>query len=249
MPEIDIVLVEPIYEGNVGFAARVMKNFGFTRLVLINPCRLGNEADARASHAYDVLHGAETCTIEDVFARSNIVIATTGTVSKSVCHAMRMPFYSPKELRERIKDVDVRISILFGRENWGLNNAEVKRSDMICTIPTSEDYPILNLSHAVGVVCYELANLPLPEIRLAPPGDMNHLFRHIDRYLDEIHHPEFKRENTMILIRRVLGRANLTIREASTLHGLLRRSEWHIDPELLDRDITREAADEKMKDE
>ena len=249
MPEIDIVLVEPIYEGNVGFAARVMKNFGFTRLVLINPCRLGNEADARASHAYDVLHGAETCTIEDVFARSNIVISTTGTVSKSVCHAMRMPFYSPKELRERIKDVDGRISILFGRENWGLNNAEVKRSDMICTIPTSEDYPILNLSHAVGVVCYELANLPLPEIRLAPPGDMNHLFRHIDRYLDEIHHPEFKRENTMILIRRVLGRCNLTIREASTLHGLLRRSEWHIDPELLDRDITREAPDEKMKDE
>jgi tRNA C32,U32 (ribose-2'-O)-methylase TrmJ len=40
----------------------------------------------------------------------------------------------------------------------------------------------------------------------------------------------------MILIRRILGRANLTIREASTLHGLLRRSEWHIDPALLDRD-------------
>ena len=103
MPEIDIVLVEPLYEGNVGFAARVMKNFGFHRLVLINPCKLGNEADGRASHAQDVLQGAEVCTIEDVFARSNIVIATTGTVSKSVCHAMRMPFYSPKELRERIQ--------------------------------------------------------------------------------------------------------------------------------------------------
>jgi tRNA/rRNA methyltransferase len=249
MPEIDIVLVEPIYEGNVGFAARVMKNFGFSRLVLIGPCKMGNEADARASHAYDVLHGAETCTIEDVFARSNIVISTTGTVSKSVCHAMRMPFYSPKELRERIKDIDGRISILFGRENWGLNNEEVKRSDMICTIPTSEEYPILNLSHAVGVVCYELSNLPLPSIRLAPPHDMNYLYRHIDRYLGEIHHPAFKRENTMILIRRILGRANLTIREASTLHGLLRRSEWHINPELLDRDREREAADEKNGDE
>ena len=67
---------------------------------------------------------------------------------------------------------------------------------------------------------------------------MEHLYQHIDRYLDEIHHPEFKRENTMILIRRILGRTNLTIREASTLHGLLRRSEWHIDPALLDRDKT-----------
>jgi tRNA/rRNA methyltransferase len=238
MPEIDIVLVAPLYEGNVGFAARVMKNFGFHQLVLIDPCKLGNEADGRASHAYDVLHGAEVCTIEDVFARSNIVIATTGLVSKSVCHSMRMPYYSPKELRERIKEVDGRISILFGRENWGLNNEEVKRSDMICTIPTSEEYPILNLSHAVGVVCYELSNLPLPSYALAPPGDMEHLYRHVDRYLDTIHHPDFKRENTMILLRRVLGRANLTIREASTLHGLLRRSEWHIDPASLDRDRT-----------
>jgi TrmH family RNA methyltransferase len=235
MPTIDIVLVAPIYEGNVGFCARVMKNFGFERLVLIDPCTLGNEAKARASHAQDVLAAAETCSIEDVFARSNIVVATTGTVSKSVCHSMRMPFYSPKEFRGRVKDTDGRVSILFGRENWGLNNEEVKRSDMICTIPTSAEYPILNLSHAVGVVCYELSNLPLPSIALASPHDMGYLYRHIDRYLTAIHHPAFKRENTMILIRRVLGRANLTIREASTLHGLLRRSEWHIDPTLLDR--------------
>jgi TrmH family RNA methyltransferase len=152
---------------------------------------------------------------------------------------MRMPFYSPKELRQRIRDVDGRISILFGRENWGLNNEEVRRCDMICTIPTSDQYPILNLSHAVGVVCYELSDLPLPGIALASPHDMSHLYRHINRYLDTIHHPQFKRENTMILIRRVLGRAHLTIREASTLHGLLRRSEWHIDPSLLDRN-TRE---------
>jgi tRNA/rRNA methyltransferase len=235
MPDIDIVLVAPLYEGNVGFAARVMKNFGFSRLVLIDPCALGNEADGRASHARDVLHAAEVCTIEDVFARSNIVIATTGLVSKSVCHSMRMPFYSPKELRERIQEAGGRISILFGRENWGLNNEEVRRCDLICTIPTSAEYPILNLSHAVGVVCYELSNLPLPRYELASPHDMGYLYRHIDRYLDAIHHPAFKRENTMILIRRVLGRANLTIREASTLHGLLRRSEWHIDPTLLDR--------------
>jgi len=238
MPEIDIVLVAPIYEGNVGFCARVMKNFGFSRLVLVDPCPLGNEAKARASHAQDLLAAAETCSIEDVFARSNIVVATTGTVSKSVCHSMRMPFYSPKELRERVQDAGGRISILFGRENWGLNNEEVKRSDMICTIPTAEEYPILNLSHAVGIICYELAGLPLPSFRLASPTDMGYLYRHIDRYLNTIHHPAFKRENTMVLIRRVLGRANLTIREASTLHGLLRRSEWHIDPALLDRDKT-----------
>ncbi|KUK59661.1 MAG: RNA methyltransferase, TrmH family, group 1, partial [Methanoculleus marisnigri] len=44
MPEISVVLVEPLYDGNVGFTARVMKNFGFTRLVLVNPCSLGDDA-------------------------------------------------------------------------------------------------------------------------------------------------------------------------------------------------------------
>ena len=247
MPDIDIVLVAPIYEGNVGFTARVMKNFGFSRLVLIDPCKLGNEASARAAHAQDVLQGAEICTIEDIFARSNIVVATTGTVSKSVCNSMRMPFYSPRELKKRVQEVDGRISILFGRENWGLNNEEVRRSDMICTIPTAEEYPILNLSHAVGVVCYELSDLPLPGYALASPADMGYLYRHINRYLDAIEHPAFKRANTMILIRRVLGRANLTVREASTMHGLLRRSEWHINPALLDRD--RELQPGPKKDE
>ena len=236
MPDIDIVLVSPLYEGNVGFAARVMKNFGFAHLVLVDPCGLGGEAVARAAHAQDVLDGAEVCTIEDVFARSNIVVATTGAVAKSVCHPMRMPFFTPKEFREHIKTLDGRISVLFGRENWGLSNDEVKKSDIICTIPTSEDYPILNLSHAVGVICYELSNLPRPEYPLASPFEMGHLYRHIDQYLDIIHHPEFKRENTMVMIRRILGRANLTTREASTLHGLLRRSTWHIDPAVFRED-------------
>jgi len=238
MPEIEIVLVAPIYEGNVGFCARVMKNFGFDRLVLVDPCPLGDEAKARASHAQDVLASAETCTIEEIFARSSLVIATTGSLSKSVCNPMRMPFYSPRELRDRIRDAGGRVAILFGRENWGLSNEEVKRSDIICTIPTAEEYPIMNLSHAVGIICYELADLPLPSYRLASATELRYLYGHIDRYLDEVHHPRFKRENTLVLIRRILGRANLTSREASTLHGLLRRSEWHIDPALLDRDRT-----------
>jgi TrmH family RNA methyltransferase len=236
MPDIDIVLISPLYEGNVGFAARVMKNFGFFRLVLIDPCPMGDEARARAAHAVDVLDGAEVCTMEDIFARSNIVVATTGSVSKSVCTPMRMPFFTPKELRERIRHLDGRISILFGRENWGLSNEEVKRSDIICTIPTAQEYPILNLSHAVGVICYELSSLPRPEYALASPFEMGYLYRHIDGFLDAIGHPSFKRENTMIMIRRILGRANLTVREASTLHGLLRRTEHHIDPSIHNRD-------------
>ncbi|MCX6699963.1 MAG: RNA methyltransferase [Methanomicrobiales archaeon] len=232
MPDIQIVLVAPLYEGNIGFSARVMKNFGFSRLVLIDPCRIGEDALLRASHAQDVLSGAITCTLEEVFQQSCLTIATTGEVSKSICRSMRMPYFTPGEIREHIKDINGTISILFGRENWGLNNDEVKRCDMICTIPTSQDYPILNLSHAVGVVCYELAHIPRGEYLLANRTEMEYLYLHIDRFLDEIDHPPFKRENTMLMMRRIFGRTQLTAREASTVHGLLRRAEFHIDPTI-----------------
>lgn len=229
MLEIDIVLVESLYEGNVGFSARVMKNFGFTNLVLVNPSfSIGDEAIARASHARDVLDGARHLSIDEVFENSNLVVATTGEVSKSVNTAMRMPYYSPPELREMLSSVDGRVSILFGRENWGLSNEEVKRSDIICTIPTSHEYPILNISHAVGIICYELAHLPRGEYALADRERMEHLYRHISEYLDLVEHHVHKRENTMILIRRLLSRTVPTTREVSTLHGLLRRTEWHI---------------------
>jgi tRNA/rRNA methyltransferase len=232
MPEIRIVLVNPIYEGNVGFTARVMKNFGFSRLFLIDPCEIGEEASLRAAHAQDVLSGATVCTFDKVRESSDLIIATTGLLSKSVCRSMRMPYYSPPEIREKISDINGVVSILFGREDWGLSNEEVGYSDIICTIPSSPEYSVLNISHAVGVVCYELAHLPRGEYHLASREEMEYLYRHLDTFLDEIGHPDFKRENTLLLLRRIFGRAKLTTREASTLHGLLRRAEFHIDPKI-----------------
>lgn len=229
MPAIQIVLVEPLYEGNVGFAARAMKNFGFRDLVLIDACPLGDFSRACASHAVDVLEGARPLTLDQVYERSALTVATTGELNKSVCRSTRMPYYAPCELREMIQDVEGPVAILFGRENWGLNNEEVRRCDVITTIPGSEEYPILNLSHAVAVICYELAALPRGTYPLASHLEMDRLYEHLSTFLDRIEHPGFKRENTLTLLRRVLGRTRLTPREVSTLHGLLRRAEWHID--------------------
>ena len=230
MPDVEFVLVQPLYEGNVGFAARAIKNFGFTRLVLVDPCPLGDDAIARAGHAKDVLESAKRLTLSEVFSGSDCVIATTGELSKSICNPMRMPYYTPREIRRLIEPCQGRVSVLFGRENWGLNNREIRKSDVICTIPTSAEYPILNLSHAVAIIAYELADLPRGEYLLAGREQMEHLYQHIDQYLTLIGHPGFKRDVTMLLVRRILGRANLTAREASTLHGLMRRSEWYITP-------------------
>jgi tRNA/rRNA methyltransferase len=229
MPEIEIVLVEPLYEGNIGFVARVMKNFGFSRLVLINPPDIGDEAIARAAHAQDILAGAERRSLQEVIERSNLLVATTGEVSKSICTSIRMPYYTPGEIREKIQNHSGKIAILFGRENWGLSNEEIRKCDLICTIPTSADYPIVNISHAVAIVCYELAHLPRGTYPLANRQELDSFYSHLDAFLDRIEHPDFKRENTLVMLRRIFSRAGLTPREVSTLHGLLRRTEWHLD--------------------
>jgi tRNA/rRNA methyltransferase len=228
MPEIAIVLVEPLHEGNVGFAARVMKNFGFSDLVLVDPCSLGDLARACAMHASDVLENARSLTMGEVYSEYQLIVAATGATSKSVCRSMRMPYYTPKEVRDQIRNVNGKVAILFGRENRGLSNDEVRRCDLICTIPASPAYPILNISHAVGIVCYELADLPPGTYRLAEREEMERLYEHLDRFLDRIDHPAFKRKNTLLMARRILGRTRLTTREVSTIHGILRRAEWHM---------------------
>jgi len=225
-----VVLVEPLYDGNIGFTARAMKNFGYVDLVLVNPCAIRDEGISRAAHARDVLENATYLTIDEVFETSHVTVATTGAVSKSASNPMRMPFCTPRELREFAEDIDGTVSVLFGRENWGLNNEEVKRCDIVCTIPTSEIYPITNLSHAVAIICYELSQIkPSVAIPLATSKEMEQLYIHISEFLDDIDHPEFKRENTMILMRRILGRMKLTWREVSTMHGLMRRVEKRMD--------------------
>ncbi len=67
--DIRVVLVEPIYQGNIGSVARAMKNFGYTNLVLVNPCKLEGEARAMASHARDILEGALVTSSFDVWGR------------------------------------------------------------------------------------------------------------------------------------------------------------------------------------
>jgi TrmH family RNA methyltransferase len=229
MPGISIVLVGPLHEGNVGFSARAMKNFGFSDLVLADPCPLGELARACAMHASDVLDHARTMDLEQVFSSYPLIVATTGGLTKSVCRSMRMPYYTPREIRDQIGKVRGNVAILFGRENRGLSNEEIRRCDLICTIPSSPEYPILNISHAVGIICHELAGIPRGTYGLAEREEMEHLYEHLHHFLDKIEHPDFKRKNTLLMARRIFGRTRLTTREVSTIHGILRRAEWHME--------------------
>lgn len=224
---IRVVLVEPIYGGNVGSTARVMKNFGFSDLALVNPCELGNEARAFAMHAWDLVeHASINSTIKEAVGDSNLIIAATGNPGTKVEEHIRMPVYPPSEIRQKIEGKNGQVSILFGREDKGLSNEELKLCDMLMTIPTSQDYPSMNLSHAVAVVLYDLSCIRPGRIHLARHLDLDLMYGHFQELLDQIEYPVHKKDKTMLMIKRILGRAILTSREVQTMRGLIRRIQY-----------------------
>ncbi|MBU2617536.1 MAG: RNA methyltransferase [Euryarchaeota archaeon] len=224
-----VVLVEPKYEGNVGSVARVMKNFGFTDLVLINPPELGDLSRAMASHATDILDNYKIArSWEEAIATSDLTVGATGIAGTSNDEHVRMPFYTPAELKEKLNERGGVISLVFGREDIGLSNEELKKCDMIVNIPTSEEYPVMNLSHAAAVILYELRDVPRGKIKLAKHDDLERLYEHWRSVLEQINYPKHKRDKTLLMLRRILGRAMLTGREVQTLRGILRKSEWRI---------------------
>jgi tRNA/rRNA methyltransferase len=226
--EVRVILVEPKNEENIGAVARATKNFGFSNLYLVNPPNIGKKALSIASHAYDLLNA---CTIvgsvDEAIASSALIAGTTSQPGISRNRHMRMPFFSPHELKKKIEGKSGILSLLFGREDQGLLNEELMQCDFVVCVPTSPGYPVMNLSHAVAVVLYELrdAGGDFGEITLANVADKARLFTHVRTFLDEIEYREHKREKTMLMLRRILGRAELTQREVRTLHGIVSKAE------------------------
>jgi TrmH family RNA methyltransferase len=121
-----------------------------------------------------------------------------------------------------------RVGLLFGREDYGLFDDELLLCDLLINIPTNPDYPIMNLSHAVAVVLYELASadqkISIRGHRKASKFEREKLFQQFRDLLDITDYPNHKRENTEILFRRVLGRATLSKWEFHTLMGVFGRA-------------------------
>jgi TrmH family RNA methyltransferase len=229
---ISIVLVGIETAGNVGSVARVMKNFGLKELVLVKPqCDpQSREAWDRAAHARDVLKKA---VVGDFLClkRFDYLIGTTARLGSDY-NMPRIPM-TPEELGKKLAGIDkkAKIAILFGRENFGLLNDEIKMCDFTVTIPASKEYPTLNVSHAVAIVLYELFKEELTSDvkgRYAPISakEKEVALQKVDRILDRLQFstPE-KKETQRRLWKRMIGKAMLTRREAFALLGFLRKLE------------------------
>jgi tRNA/rRNA methyltransferase len=228
-----VVLVEPMYDGNIGSVARSMKNFGFDRLVLVNPCRIDDFGNAMASHARDILEKATVVsTLDEAIRGASLVIGTTGKRlgddHKRLKLHIRDPWLTPAQLAEKLDGKDCEVALLLGRENWGLTNQELQLCNLLVSIPTSDLYPVMNLAHAATVLLYELSRVKPGGINLAGPETLERLQVSARSLLDEINYPNHKREFRMTMFKRIFGRAELTEREANTLLGMLKLIRWQV---------------------
>ncbi len=234
--KLKVILVEPLYEGNVGSVARAMKNFGFHDLVLVNACPIEDFGSAMASHARDVLQMARSfATLPEALAGADLVVATTGKRLDEAQHHLRLhlrvPCFTPAKLAEKLAGKVGTVALLLGREDCGLNSEELALCDMLVSIPTSSEYPVMNLSHSAAVLFYELSQDENPDaskVEMASGESLSLLQEKTRLLLAEVGYPLHKVEFTLLMLRRILGRAELTQREARTLLGLIKRIRWKI---------------------
>ena len=233
---IRIILVEPQGPFNIGSVVRIMKNMGLSELAMVNPADFHNPETYRASvGARDVLNKALVfTTLEEAIRDTHLVIGTTRRAGK-----LRRLFCSVEELPEKVFPVlqKGKAAILFGREESGLTNRETDLCNILVNIPSNKNFPSLNLSHAVAVVCYKLFTESM--IRRVPYISNPVSNEEVEGLLDYIQsvfadigffskgNPDY----VISLFRRIFGRALLDEDEIGNLthifhrlHGLSKRN-------------------------
>lgn len=243
LANIRIVLVNTSHPGNIGGAARAMKNMGLSQLYLVAPKEFPAAAAVwRAAGAGELLDSAVVVdSLDQAIGDCGLVIGTSARGRR-----IPWPLLEPRECGQRaVNEASTHpVALVFGREDRGLTNDELQRCNYHVHIPSNPDYSALNLAAAVQVLCYEarMAWLDAGE-RIAseqsvidewdrPPArnqDLEHYFEHLQRVLVELKFLEADNpRQTMTRIRRLYSRLRLDDMELSILRGMLTATQNYI---------------------
>jgi len=223
-----IILVNTSHPGNIGAAARAMKNMGLSDLCLVDPQRYPSaEATARASGADDLLARAKCfATLDEAIADAVLVI---GASARS--RSLPVPMLDPRacaKLVDEQPDAET-VAILFGRERTGLSNEELDRCHYLVQIPSNPEYSSLNIAAAVQIIVYELgllagnrAHAGEAGIDYATAQQMEQFYGHLEKTLMEL---EFldpaNPKQLMRRLRRLFARTRPDQNEINILRGIL----------------------------
>jgi tRNA/rRNA methyltransferase len=238
--EVRIILVRPKESRNVGAACRAAKNMGIPSLSIVMDGLIDPRAAAAlAHHATDVLGNAQV--FDDLPRAIGDAVLVAGVTRR---RGKRRKYFSifPEQLAERIAAIrEGSVAVLFGNEDTGLTDGELSLCHLAVAIPSSPDFPSLNLSHAVEVVCYEIFRALEREhlTAFAPIGskELDSLVTVITRSLKAIGFFKLVGPEQMgVFVKDILGRAGLSVNEARRLAVVFRKIGGLVTGKGIDRD-------------
>lgn len=237
LTRVRVVLVAPRHPGNIGAAARAMKNMGLSELVLVRPeCALDEKARAQAAHAADVLETARIADRLDQAVAGCVWVVATSARPRHLGDEPMTPWQAASRILERAAQGPV--ALVFGSERVGLTNEELERCHAVTRIPVSDEYSSVNLAAAVQILTYELRKTALPEVapvavkrdhpNHAPPTaeDIERFYEHLERVL--LRTGFLDPRNPGLLMRRLRTLFNRTqpdSNELAILRGILKTVE------------------------
>ena len=229
---IAVVLNKPRIPENIGSAARAMCNMGIRDLILVDPrdCDLSRILKTATHAAGDVVEQMTVLeTLPEALAPFNFVVGTTARLG-----GQREGILSPAQVAERLIPISQsnRNALVFGPEDRGLTNAELRLCHWLVTIPTA-DFSSLNLAQAVLVLCHEIfgagREAPAAHVpRLANRHELDGMYAQVKEILTRIHfvNPE-NPDYWMHKIRQFFTRMQLSAKEVSIIRGICRQLNWY----------------------
>ena len=229
---IAIVLTGTRYPENIGAAARAMLNMGIERLILVDPqnydlARINKMATHAAAVVVERL--AVYDTLKEALAGFNYVVGTTARLG-----GQRKVVSSPAKLAQKLAPLSDqnRIAVLFGPEDRGLSNVDIRSCHTLVNIPTAE-FSSLNLAQAVMVTCYELFRFSLDKPgefapRLANQHELEAMYDQLKDVLMRISfinpdNPDYFMNN----LRHFFARMQLRAKEVQIIRGVCRQVNWY----------------------
>jgi tRNA/rRNA methyltransferase len=232
LDNITIVLQQPRYPENIGSAARAVSNMGIGRLWVVNPenydpDRINKLATHAAAAVVENIRMFPD--LKTALAECNYVVGTTARLGGE-----RPVLNSPAVMAEKLVPLsrDNRIAVVFGPEDRGLTNEDLRFCHQLVHIPTAE-FSSINLAQSVMILSYELFKASLKEVaaftpRLASRHELDGMYDQVKDILVRINYinPE-NPDYWMNKIRRYLTRMQLRAREVSIIRGICRQIDWY----------------------
>ncbi len=229
--QVQIVLVETSHPGNIGSVARAMKTMGLQNLVLVKPRNFpSKEAFVLSGNAQDLIEQAVVVNTLDEAIKNCTNIYATSARTRSISWPIITAEMAGIEINKFVRE-GTKTSIIFGREDRGLTNEELQKANKHILIPSSEDYPVLNIAMSVQVIAYEIFKNADIEVDINwqdyPELNSEELSMLIDHFIDTSYKlnlfDEDNAKKILVRIKRMFTRLKPDKMEGNFLRGFLTR--------------------------